>query len=279
AANNYYNDNNVLKNYDNESLFAHNELIEIENDNAEGFAKTLLNAATTFYYESDSNKFYKTAKEDIEVELSNDGWLDEVDEDDTRGLLEDKIETSNWYKKIQTALENITLDIKNKNVNSEVWINEVILPGLRFVLLPTISLNTAKNYLKELGYIYKRVKKFEYRMPVFSDEDMEVEIWPDSSIPEGEQPLRKKGEGYSIHVSKFLTNKSEDLIEQVFNCAISIFEACFLRCQALFAFDNAKSYTTYTSDAFVAKNMNLSSAGKQEKMHSTSYFHKGIKND
>ncbi|CAG8714184.1 5491_t:CDS:2, partial [Dentiscutata heterogama] len=35
-------------------------------------------------------------------------------------------------------------------------INEVILPGLRFALPPTISLNTAKNYLKELGYVYKR---------------------------------------------------------------------------------------------------------------------------
>ncbi|CAG8822593.1 6555_t:CDS:1, partial [Racocetra persica] len=51
AANNYYSDNNVLKNYDNESLFAYDELIEIENDNAEGFAKTLLNAANIFYYE------------------------------------------------------------------------------------------------------------------------------------------------------------------------------------------------------------------------------------
>ncbi|CAG8513176.1 18084_t:CDS:1 [Racocetra fulgida] len=136
AANNYYSDNNVLKNYDNESLFAHDELIEIENDNAEGFAKTLLNAANTFYRESDSNKsckprylgnsictkrrkrqqqreaakgmptlftFWnqdKTAEEDIEVELSDDGWLDEVDEDDTGGLSEDEIETSNWYKKI-----------------------------------------------------------------------------------------------------------------------------------------------------------------------------------
>ncbi|CAG8813378.1 16368_t:CDS:1, partial [Racocetra persica] len=34
--------------------------------------------------------------------------------------------------------------------------NEVILPGLRFAPPPTISLNTAKNYLKELGYIYER---------------------------------------------------------------------------------------------------------------------------
>src|SRR6185312_10492756 len=48
AANNYYSKNNMLENYDNESLFAHDELIEIENDNDEGFAKKLLNAANTF---------------------------------------------------------------------------------------------------------------------------------------------------------------------------------------------------------------------------------------
>ncbi|CAG8775382.1 2346_t:CDS:1, partial [Racocetra persica] len=72
-----------------------------------------------------------TAEEDIEVELSDDGWLNEVDKDDTGELSEDKIETSNWYKKIQTAFENITLDIKNKNVNSEVWVR---LNSIRFYL-------------------------------------------------------------------------------------------------------------------------------------------------
>ncbi|CAG8777585.1 21523_t:CDS:2, partial [Cetraspora pellucida] len=103
ATNNYYSDNNVLKNYDNESLFAHNELIEIKNNNAQGFAKTLLNTANIFYHETAkrmSTLFIlwnqdKTAEEDIEIELSNDRWLDEVNKDDTEGLSEDEIETSN----------------------------------------------------------------------------------------------------------------------------------------------------------------------------------------
>ncbi|CAG8729391.1 405_t:CDS:2 [Dentiscutata erythropus] len=86
---------------------------------------------------------------------------------------------------------------------------------LRFVPSPTISLNTAKNYLKELGYVYERVKKdiyvygheredvvayrkifldrmneFEQRMPMFSRDNMEKETWPDNNyyIPE----LREK---------------------------------------------------------------------------------------
>ncbi|CAG8753640.1 15970_t:CDS:2, partial [Racocetra fulgida] len=119
----------------------------------------------------------------------------------------------------------------------------------------TISLNTAKNYLKEPEYIYRRVQKdvyvdgyekedvvayqniflrrmskLEHRMPVFSGDNMVAETWPDSNvqplilvihdkyifsandgsrylwIPDGEQPLRKKDQGRSIHVSEFLTH-------------------------------------------------------------------------
>ncbi|CAG8546367.1 8018_t:CDS:2, partial [Scutellospora calospora] len=321
TANNYYSNNNMLENYDNESLFAHNELIEIENDNAEGFVKKLLNTANIFYHENDSNKsrtptlftFWnqdKTVEEDVEAEL----------------LSEDEIENSNWHKKIKTTLENIVLDIKNENVNSEVWIclnsirfyfqlikhnyrkmeaSKIVADAAgkevyhaRFAPLLTISLNTAKNYLKELGYVYERVKKgiyidghkreevvayrkiflermskLEPRMSVFSGDNME--------IPEGEQPLRKKGEGCSIHVSEFLMDVRGRLLlpEEMQlsdtlpreTCVI-ICSACFPRCQALFAFDNIKSYTSYASDALVAKNMNLSSASKQEKIRSISYF-------
>ncbi|CAG8793067.1 24633_t:CDS:1, partial [Cetraspora pellucida] len=77
----------------------------------------------------------------------------------------------------------------------------------RFVPPLTISFNTAKNYLKKLRNIYKRVKKriyingyekedvvayqkifleqiskLESRMLIFSDDNMEVETCPDSSI-------------------------------------------------------------------------------------------------
>ncbi|CAG8827726.1 14992_t:CDS:2, partial [Cetraspora pellucida] len=180
--------------------------------------------------------------------------------------------------------------------------------------------------------------EFEHRMPIFSGDNMEVETWPDSNIkplilvthdecifsaynrsrslwiPYGEQPLQKKGEGRSIHVSEFLTDicgrlvlpdkmqpsdkfpreacvitypgknndgwwKAEDLINQVTNHAISIFEARFPGCQALFAFDNATSHSAFSRNALIANHMNLGPAGKQEKLHSTSYFHKGRKYD
>ncbi|CAG8610504.1 4496_t:CDS:2, partial [Funneliformis caledonium] len=39
-----------------------------------------------------------------------------------------------------------------------VHMNEVILPGLGFVPSPTIHINTARNYLKELGYIYAKLR-------------------------------------------------------------------------------------------------------------------------
>jgi len=232
--------------------------------------------------------------------------------------------------------------------------NEVILPGLGFAPSPTIHLNTARNYLKKLGYTYAKVKKgiyidgheredvveyrkvfleeiskLERRMPVFSD-DLEEITWPDDDtqplilvthdecifsaydgsrnlwIPDGEQPLRKKGNGRSIHVSEFLTDicgclavsdemqvsddfpkeaciimfpgknndgwwKADDLVNQVVERAIPIFEARFPGCQALFAFDNASSHATFSPDALIAKYMNLSPGGKQPKMRRT-YF-------
>ena len=39
---------------------------------------------------------------------------------------------------------------------------EIILPGLGFASFPIIHFNTAKNYLKELGYTYAKVKKGIY---------------------------------------------------------------------------------------------------------------------
>ncbi len=51
--------------------------------------------------------------------------------------------------------------------------------------------------------------------------------------------------------------KAKDLIKQVVERAIPIFEACFLGCQALFAFDNALSHATFLANALIVKCMNL----------------------
>ena len=54
-------------------------------------------------------------------------------------------------------------------------------------------------------------------------------------------------------------------------CAILIFEARFLGCQALFTFDNASSHAAFSLNVFVAKYMNLNPREKQPKIHSI-YF-------
>ena len=124
-------------------------------------------------------------------------------------------------------------------------------------------------------------------------------------IPNKEQPLQKKDNDCLIYISDFLTKvyghfalsdkmqipdvlkeaciimhlkknndrqqKAEDLVNQMVEYAILIFEARFLGCQALFIFDNASSHAAFLPNVFVAKYMNLSPKGKQPKIHSA-YF-------
>ncbi|RGB27074.1 hypothetical protein C1646_630769, partial [Rhizophagus diaphanus] len=98
---------------------------------------------------------------------------------------------------------------------------------------------------------------------ILSAYDESQSLW----IPDGEQPLRKKGNGHSIHVSDFLTDVcgrlalpdemqvSDDF--PIVECAIPIFEARFPGCQALFAFDNASSHATFEPQSWwkTAKDM------------------------
>ncbi|CAG8522810.1 875_t:CDS:2, partial [Scutellospora calospora] len=106
--------------------------------------------------------------------------------------------------------------------------------------------------------------------------------------------IHNKCQGKSVYVSKFLTDvsghlvlydedkaafsnlpteaciiiylskddnkwwNSDDLINQVKNYTILIFEAQFSDTKALFVFDNATNHCAYTKDALLAKNINLS---------------------
>ncbi len=56
--------------------------------------------------------------------------------------------------------------------------------------------------------------------------------------------------------------KTNDLINQVVEYTILIFKTYFSEYQALFAFDNALSYTTFSSNMLITKYMNLSSNKK-----------------
>src|SRR5688572_19482664 len=112
-------------------------------------------------------------------------------------------------------------------------------------------------------------------------------------------PLRKKENGRSIMISKFLTEingclclqqadienhsyvpeearcylkpginqedywTAEHLFEQIEYKTIPIFEALYSNCVAVFAFDNSSNHATFSKDALIASKMNLNSGGKQ----------------
>ncbi|CAG8845986.1 1953_t:CDS:2, partial [Gigaspora margarita] len=107
--------------------------------------------------------------------------------------------------------------------------------------------------------------------------------------PEREQPLCKKGLGFTIHISDFLTetigplkdNQEKilganrdgywdlvKLLKQV-QWVIKIFEQTYPRCVGIFAFDNATFHKAFSEDALVASKMNLGLGGLAPKMHET----------
>ncbi|CAB4425664.1 unnamed protein product [Rhizophagus irregularis] len=95
--------------------------------------------------------------------------------------------------------------------------------------------------------------------------------------PVGHQSLQKKGAGLSLHVSNFLTEidgclkteenetcvimksetnhdgwwKMDDLIKQITEKAILIFEELHPGDVSVFAFDNATSHAAYTENALI----------------------------
>jgi hypothetical protein len=114
-------------------------------------------------------------------------------------------------------------------------------------------------------------------------------------LREGEQVLRKKGRGRSIHVSDFIEEVNrrlvsltpdgkvhhdahkviypgsngdpywdcDQLVKQVVDSAIPIFEEAHPGCQALFVFDQSSAHAALPPDALKASEMNKSNSGKQ----------------
>ncbi|CAG8715881.1 3242_t:CDS:2 [Cetraspora pellucida] len=280
--------NSEAENFDDiGNLFVCDETIE--NNNA---AKKLQASRKELYDEQLKNK--DQLKKVNKKQSKNEDQLKKVNknEKDIGRLLEDKIEACNLLKKILAALENLALNIKKENINNVLlqiksYIQEnkwnitlymimlqmidVILLGLRFAPPLIISLNTAKNYLKELEYVYERVKKgvyidgheredvvayqeiflqqinkLEYRMPIFLEDNIEVETWPDSNI----QSLILVTHDKCIFS---VNNKSQSLwIPDGY--------------QALFTFDNTTGYAIFSPDALIANYMNLGPTKKQEKL-------------
>lgn len=135
----------------------------------------------------------------------------------------------------------------------------------------------------------------------FYANDGRPSVW----APLGMLPLRKKGKGKALMISEFLTEtrgrltitsaeinelnlpptfpqearviikpgknddgwwNASDLLTQVANKAIPIFEATHPNCIGVFAFDNSTNHSAFASDALCTKNMNLYPGGKQSRL-------------
>jgi hypothetical protein len=125
-------------------------------------------------------------------------------------------------------------------------------------------------------------------------------------LREGEQPLRKKGQGRLIHVSDFINEEdgqlvlldetshiirdarkviypgsnvdpwwdTDQLLVQV-KSAIEIFEAAHPDCQALFVFEQSSAHASLPPDALKAFTTNKSNGGVQCKQKK--YCHSSVK--
>jgi len=136
---------------------------------------------------------------------------------------------------------------------------------------------------------------------IFYSNDGQRGVWAKN----GELPLRKKGNGKSIMVSEFLTEvdgrlklkptdieqyptvpveareylepgkdregywTAENVLNQIKNKAIPIFEILYPNCIGVFAFDNSSNHAIFAKDSLVAKRMNLNPGGLQPKMRNT----------
>jgi len=136
---------------------------------------------------------------------------------------------------------------------------------------------------------------------IFYSNDGQHGVWAKN----GKLPLRKKGNGKSIMVSEFLTEvdghlklkptdieqyptvpveareylelgknhegywTTENVLNQIKNKAIPIFEILYPNCIGVFAFDNSSNHAIFAKDSLVAKRMNLNPGGLQPKMYNT----------
>ncbi|CAG8587923.1 6919_t:CDS:2 [Diversispora eburnea] len=94
------------------------------------------------------------------VDYNNIDELEDPDINNTFDNCYNKLTENNDAVNIATRLQEVAKKYYEKHDFHKM--NEIILPGFEFVPSPTIYINTTRNYLKELGYKYKKVKKGTY---------------------------------------------------------------------------------------------------------------------
>ncbi|PKK64588.1 hypothetical protein RhiirC2_787281 [Rhizophagus irregularis] len=96
--------------------------------------------------------------------------------------------------------------------------------------------------------------------------------------PDNEQPLRKKGQGRAIHISRLQLSEEQKLSEignkiphkaRIMMNPGKNNDATHPNAIGIFAFDNSTSHGAFAPDALVASRMNVNPGGKQPKMRNT----------
>jgi hypothetical protein len=131
-------------------------------------------------------------------------------------------------------------------------------------------------------------------------------------LMEGETRIRKKGQGQALMVSDFMCPchgalrisddeskrlnlpirarviinpgasrdgwwKSDDMVNQLVQKAIPLFEHLHPNCKGIFCFDQSSNHNAYASDTLIPTKLNLSGKGKQRKCHATWFIQDGLK--
>ncbi|UZO09798.1 uncharacterized protein OCT59_030011 [Rhizophagus irregularis] len=205
-----------------------------------------------------------------------------------------KEELENQHNKMKCHIWIHNQNYKVTPIKFKKFIEQNLLTQLGVSKKKTIDVSTAVRWLNIFGYTKQRQKQGVY-----------YDGYEHADAKNRELPLRKKGNGKSIMINKFLTEIdgrlklkptdieqyptvlaeaceylepgkdregywiAENVLNQIKTKAILIFEILYPNCIGVFAFDNSSNHAIFAKDALVSKRMNLNSGGLQPKMHDT----------
>ncbi|CAG8645860.1 30914_t:CDS:2, partial [Racocetra persica] len=196
-----------------------------------------------------------------------------------------EIRKAKYQRNANNETNNETNNKVNNKVNNETnnEANNAFKRLLQAVAKAAVRTSKLKSFWSQASVtVAKATGKNIYRA-------RSIRAWTSNYLQNGTLPVSRQGkhpktwgflwdDNVLLQIKSFLRlNKcdrwwnSDDLVNQVVECAIPIFEARFPGAKALFVFDNATSHAAYADNALVANNMNLSPGGKQAKMRSTTY--------
>ncbi|OAD65386.1 hypothetical protein PHYBLDRAFT_153472 [Phycomyces blakesleeanus NRRL 1555(-)] len=164
-----------------------------------------------------------------------------------------------WLR-AQKAERQTVVDLKK-------YLDEMLFPSYLGVK-GNVAISTAWKCMRAWGYVHhknnqnvyydghkrqdinqKKLVIVTHDESTFYAHDGKVDMW----LEEGESHIRKKGQGRSLMVSEF----QEDMLDQLKNHAIPLFESLHEGCTGVFIFDQSSNHKAYATDALVATRMVL----------------------